>query len=97
MPRIVIGLCTLEFHLPGVLSLKEKRSILKSLLKRLHNTFNVSAAEVDFQDSWQEAVIAVATVTTSTPHAHQTLSHIITWIEANYPDALIVNQEIEIV
>jgi uncharacterized protein YlxP (DUF503 family) len=97
MPRIVIGLCTLEFHLPGVTSLKEKRSILKSMLKRLHNTFNVSAAEVDFQDSWDSAVIAIGTVTTSTHHANQTISIIINWIEANYPDALIVQQEIEMV
>ncbi|MBE2270330.1 MAG: DUF503 domain-containing protein [Anaerolinea sp.] len=97
MPRIAIGLCTLELHLPGVESLKDKRSILKSLLKRLHNTFNVATSEVDYHDTWDASVIAIVTVTTSTHHIDQTLSTIINWIEKNYPDAQIVNQEIEIV
>ncbi len=97
MPRIAIGLCTLELHLPGVASLKEKRSILKSLLKRLHGTFNVATSEVDYHDIWESSVIAIVTVTTSTHHVDQSMSAIITWIEKHYPDAQIVNQEIEIV
>ena len=96
MPKIIIGLCTVEFELPGVSTLKEKRSILKSLLTRLHNKFNVSAAEVDFNDALNASVIAISTVTNDTRHANQTISTILNWIEANYPDALIVNQEIEI-
>lgn len=97
MPRIAIGLCTLELHLPGVDSLKEKRSILKSLLKRLHTTFNVATSEVDFHDVWESSVIAIVTVTTSNHHIDQTMTEIIKWIEHHYPDAQIVNQEIEIV
>ncbi|MEO8396893.1 MAG: DUF503 domain-containing protein [Chloroflexota bacterium] len=96
MPKIIIGLCTVEFELPGVTTLKEKRSILKSMLARLHNQFNISAAEVDFQDALQASVIAFTTVTNDTRHANHTISTILNWIEANYPDALIVNQEIEI-
>jgi uncharacterized protein len=96
MPNAIIGLCTIKFHLPGTSSLKEKRSILKSMLARLHNTFNVSAAEVDQHDVWQSAVIAVASVSNSTSHANQIISNILNWIEANYPDALIVQQDIEI-
>ncbi len=96
MPTIIIGLCTLEFDLPGVRSLKEKRSILKSLLARLHNTFNISAAEVDYHDALQSSVIAFTVVTTGTRHANETISNILNWIEANYPDAQIVNQDIEI-
>jgi uncharacterized protein YlxP (DUF503 family) len=92
----IVGLCTIELHLPGVGSLKEKRSILKPLLSRLHNTFNVSAAEVDHQDVWQSATIAVASVSNSTSHANQVISHVLAWIEANFPDTLIVHQEIEI-
>jgi uncharacterized protein YlxP (DUF503 family) len=97
MPRIAIGLCTLELYLPGVESLKDKRSILKSLLKRLHTTFNVATSEVDFHDIWESSVIAIVTVTTSNHHIDQTMSAIIKWIEQHYPDAQIVNQEIEIV
>jgi len=96
MPKIIIGLCTVEFELPGVTTIKEKRSILKSLLTRLHNQFNVSAAEVDYQDVLQSSVIAFTTVTNDTRLVNQTISLVLNWIEANYPDALIVNQEIEI-
>lgn len=96
MPKIIIGLCTVEFEFPGVTSLKEKRSILKSLLTRLHNTFNISAAEIDYQDAVNSGVIAFTTVTNDTRFCNQTISTVLNWIEANYPDALIVNQEIEI-
>lgn len=96
MPTIIIGLCTIEFELPGVNSLKEKRSILKSMLTRMHNQFNISNAEIDHHDVLESAVIAFTVVTTGTQHANQTISTIINWIEAKYPDALIVNQEIEI-
>ncbi len=96
MPKIIIGLCTVEFELPGALSLKDKRSILKSLLTRLHNHFNVSTAEIDHHDVVNSSVIAFTAVTTDTRHANQIISTILNWIEKNYPDALIVNQEIEI-
>lgn len=96
MAKIIIGLCTVEFELPGVTSLKEKRSILKSMLTRLHNQFNVATAEVDFNDALNASVIAFTTVTNDSRRANQTISLILNWIEANYPDALIVNQEIEI-
>lgn len=96
MAHAVIGVCTIEFYLPGVASLKEKRSILKSMLKRVRNAFNVAAAEIDYQDVWQSAKIGVATVTNSNSHANQTLSHVLNWIETNYPDAQITHQEIEI-
>ena len=96
MPKIIIGLCTVEFELPGALSLKDKRSVLKSLLTRLHHQFNVSTAEVDLHDVVNASVIAFTAVTTDTRHANQVISTILNWIEKNYPDALIVNQEIEI-
>ncbi len=96
MAKIIIGLCTVEFELPGVVTIKDKRSILKSLLARMHNQFNVSAAEIDFQDALNASVIAFTTVTTDTRHVNQVISTILNWIEKNYHDALIVNQEIEI-
>lgn len=96
MPKIIIGLCTIEFELPGAMSLKDKRSILKSMLTRLHNQFNISAAEIDLHDVVNASVIAFTALTTDTRHANQMISTILNWIEKNYPDALIVNQEIEI-
>ena len=50
---MVIGTCTIELHIPGNGSLKGKRRVIKSIIARVHNEFNVSIAEVDNQDLWQ--------------------------------------------
>jgi uncharacterized protein YlxP (DUF503 family) len=97
MKNAIIGLCTLELHLPGMSSLKDKRSIIKSMLKRLHNPFNVSAAEIDYLDKWQMSGIAITSVSNSSTHANQVLQKAIEFIETNYPEALIVEQQIEII
>ena len=43
-------------------SLKEKRSVIKSVKHRLRNRFNVSLAEVGGLDSWKQADLVVLTV-----------------------------------
>jgi hypothetical protein len=97
MSHAIIGLCTLDLHIPGVASLKEKRGYLKSILNRLHNKFNVSAAEVGNHDKWQLATIAFAVVSGSGAHADQVLAKAINFIEASYPDVIITGQDIEII
>jgi uncharacterized protein YlxP (DUF503 family) len=94
---IIIGLLTIELDLPDVHSLKQKRSILKSLLARLHNTFNVSAAEVGYHDTWQSTAIAITAVTNSSVHAHQIVSNVLEWVENNYPDLTVTFENIEII
>ncbi len=97
MSNAIIGLCVLELHLPEVISLKGKRAILKSMLARLHNQFNVSASEISHLEKWQMAGIAVSTVSNSTSHTHKVMTSVLMFIEDNYPEAIIVNQEIEII
>lgn len=92
----IIGLCTVKLYLPGTHSLKEKRGILKSMLARMHNTFNVSAAEVDHQDVWQTAGIAFVLVGTSPVHVNQVIQNVLEWIETHFPDAPITHHETEI-
>jgi hypothetical protein len=46
-------------------SLKEKRAVLQRILTRLKQKFNVSVAEVGFQDVWQRTKIAIVVVTSS--------------------------------
>ncbi|HYS19967.1 MAG TPA: DUF503 domain-containing protein [Gemmatimonadales bacterium] len=64
---------TWELHLAACQSLKDKRQILKSLKDRLHQRFNVSAAETDHQDLWQRAELTVAVVSTDRHHAEAVL------------------------
>ena len=59
---MIIGMMTAYISLPGVTSLKGKRSVIKSLIGRLKSRFNISIAEVDHQDSKTRAVIGIAIV-----------------------------------
>jgi uncharacterized protein YlxP (DUF503 family) len=61
---MTIGTCTIELHIPGNGSLKGKRRVVKSIIARVHNEFNVSIAEVGNQDLWQSATLGVACVST---------------------------------
>jgi len=53
---MVVGTGKIKFKLYGVNSLKEKRSIVKSIINRIKNKFNISIAETDYNDShlWAE-------------------------------------------
>ena len=90
----MIGMLTLHLHLPGCASLKEKRGRLKPLLTGLHKDFNVSAAELERQDSHTAAVIACAVVSSDGRHAQQVLDGIPAWIEARRPDLQVVDQQL---
>lgn len=87
----------IELHLPGVESLKDKRSIIKSLTARLHREFNVSCTEVDRHDVWKSTVVGVAIISTAAAHAQGVLESIVRWIELNRPDVMIVDHSIEII
>ncbi|MEM9954227.1 MAG: DUF503 domain-containing protein [Chloroflexota bacterium] len=91
-----IGFCEIELYLPGVVSLKQKRGILKSMLTKMRNKFNVANAEVGNNDSWQSAIIGVTTVSNSTKRLHQTIQNVMKWIESTYPDAMIIKHDTEI-
>ena len=91
-----IGVLTLHFQIPGCLSLKEKRSRLKPLLARLHREFNISTAEINHQDAWQETIIACAMVSNDPAFNQQALQHITRWVEENWPDVTLVNDKIEL-
>jgi uncharacterized protein YlxP (DUF503 family) len=93
--ELTIGSCVITLHLPGVHSLKEKRSIVKSLIARVRNEFNVSIAEVGSQDAWQEAVLGVACVSSSRRYAHGQLEAVVRFIEQRRPDLPLFTYEIE--
>lgn len=59
---MTIGLCTLEFYLPGCRSLKEKRMFLNSLRGRLCNRYNISLSELEYQDLWQRSVVGIVSI-----------------------------------
>lgn len=68
-----IGVLTLEIHIEEAHSLKEKRHLVKGLKDRLRHRFNIAVAEIGFQDSWQQALVAAATVSGDHRRAAQVL------------------------
>ncbi len=94
---MVIGTSVIELHLPGVHSLKEKRSAVKSLAVRIHREFNASCSEIDHNDVWQSSALGIAVVSTSAAHAQTMLDNIVAWIELNRPDVLVVGHSVEII
>lgn len=59
---MIVGVAGWELEITGARSLKEKRSVVRSLKDRLRARFNVSVAETAYQDVWQRAEITVSTV-----------------------------------
>jgi uncharacterized protein YlxP (DUF503 family) len=90
-----VGLCTIELRLPGNSSLKGKRSVVKSITTRVSREFNVSIAEVDAQDVWQQAVLGVSCVSPSAEYAHRQLECVVEWIERRRPDVDLYDYRIE--
>lgn len=74
----------LSFKIYDSYSLKDKRSTVKSLIKRIHNRYNVSIAEVGEQDMLNVSKIGIAITSSSQLIAEQTLDAIIEEIEARY-------------
>lgn len=93
---MIIATCVLKLQLDGVHSLKQKRSIIKSIMARLRQTFNVAVAEIDHQDVWQTAVIGLTTIGNDSAHLHRVLEKAVGWVENQRPDVPIADYSIEI-
>ena len=92
-----LGVLTFQIQIPGCASLKEKRSRLKPLLARLRRAFNISIAEMGHNDAWGRAVITCALVSNDNGHTQRALQAIPVWIEKNWPDVIIISEQIEII
>jgi uncharacterized protein YlxP (DUF503 family) len=90
-----VSVCQMELRLPENQSLKGKRQVIKSIIARLQNRFNVSVAEVDNQDLWQLATLGIACVSNHRKHADETLANVIKFVLQNYPDVELLSSEIE--
>ncbi len=94
---MTIGVCRLTLRLPENGSLKGKRQVIKSLQQRLHNKFNVSVAEVEHNDAWQMAGIAICCVSNSSMHANEVLSKALDFVHTMRLDAEVIDEDIELI
>jgi uncharacterized protein YlxP (DUF503 family) len=92
----MIGELIIHLHLPGCSSLKEKRGHIKPLLARLQREFNVSVAELDLQDRWQECVLGCAMIGNDSAMIYSALQNVGKWVEAHWEEGQVIDHKISI-
>jgi len=78
---MIVGVMTTRMYFNGVTSLKEKRSIVKSIIGRLKSRFNISIAEVDYQDNKTSASLGISIVSNDTQFINKQFDTIIDFMQ----------------
>lgn len=76
--------------------MKDKRMILHSLKAKLRNSFNIAVAQVDDEDKWQKAVLAVVSVGKNRKNLNSNLSEVVNFVEA-FGNLNLIDYEMEII
>ncbi|MFL5760208.1 MAG: DUF503 domain-containing protein [Thermomicrobiales bacterium] len=80
---ITIGIARITLYLDESFSLKDKRHVIRSIIQRVRNKFNVSIAEVGDLNDMRVASIVAVCVSNSSPHVDEMLARVISFIERN--------------
>ncbi len=94
---MVVASVTWDLALPGCSSLKEKRSVIRSLRDRLMHKFNVSVAEVEDNDLWQRLTLGVTCVTNDSRYANEVLSKVVSFVEDVRGEFEVLDYDTEII
>ena len=92
----VIGSAIIQLDIPASASLKDKRRIVKSVMARLRREYNISVAETDALDQWQQAVISIVTVSNDAGYAHGLLEKAVTSLDEWRLDCDLASYRVEI-
>lgn len=79
-----IGYLEIKLGAPWVHSLKEKRMIVRSLIAKVRQSFNVSIHEIGTQDEHQIITLGVTTGSNSSAQLQSVLDQVVNFIESNY-------------
>ena len=85
---MTVSMIQFVFELPEVENIKDKRRIVKSFKEKLIKKFNVSAAEVDLQDSLRFTQIGAAVVSNSVKYGETVMNKILKFAEDEVPGRL---------
>ena len=80
---MIVGLLKIWLNLHGIGSLKEKRSIVKSVVGRVKSRYNFSIAEVESHDSKMQAVLGLSVVANDTAFVNKQMDTVINFITAD--------------
>jgi hypothetical protein len=82
--------------MPENQSLKDKRRVVKSIVTRVRNNYNVSIAEVEEQEHWKLTTLGITCVGNSARHLNGMLSKVIDFIARSRLEAEMLDYQIEI-
>jgi len=94
---VIIGVLRLTLRIDAARSLKDKRQVVKSVVERVRARFNAAAAEVEDNDTWNVATIAVVCVSNASAHADAQLQSIANAIADWRLDAEVLDIETELI
>jgi uncharacterized protein YlxP (DUF503 family) len=80
---MVVGVMSIYAQLHEPVSLKDKRRVIKSVLAKVQNRFNMSAAEVDYQDEWHRTALGFSCVSNEAAHADSMLGAVLRFLESD--------------
>lgn len=78
---MVIGVMKVQLFSSEPQSLKDKRRLVKSLIERMKNKFNISVAETGANDSWNHCELGIACVSNEASHADSMMAAVVNFIE----------------
>jgi uncharacterized protein YlxP (DUF503 family) len=93
---MVVGLGIIKLRLHDCRSLKGKRKVVKSIIARMRNNFNVSVAEVGANDTYQRSEIGFSLVGNNRQVLNSKIDKIFNMVDA-LGLAEIIDTEMEII
>ncbi|RLC48198.1 MAG: DUF503 domain-containing protein [Candidatus Cloacimonadota bacterium] len=79
---MIIRVKIYNMYLPLSQSLKDKRSVIKSIITKIHNKFNVSISEIDNLNKCKYCTIGIALITNNNAYADNVFSKIEDFIDS---------------
>nr|ADI21988.1 uncharacterized protein conserved in bacteria [uncultured myxobacterium HF0200_01L06] len=78
---MIVGAAVLELRIQGSHSLKQKRGVVQSVIRRVRNRFNLAVSEVGGQDTWQRSVVGMAAAGSDRDRVRQVLHSAVNFVE----------------
>ena len=91
-----IGVLQFTIQIPYAASLKDKRSVIKSMRERLRRSYNISIAEIDDQDEWTLATLGITAAGSDIPQVNSLLDRILNTLQ-DWRDTSLADHRMEII
>lgn len=91
-----IGILQFTLEIPYAESLKDKRSVVKSLKDRLRRSFNVSISEIEDLDELTVATLGAVVAGSEPAHVNSTMDHLVNTLQ-EWRDGSLVDHQLEII